>query len=273
MSEGEKMKIDVHGHIGSINLHPNWTANAKQVSEMTQKAGVDHCFVSSAMSIMYDTCKGNDEVLEAVREFDNLWGYMVVNPFFPESFRYLEYIGRERKIVGCKIHPDYHGYDLSSPMGKDLVRRVVDHTSLILFHTSCMAGTGFSRIGTLGELASKYSQATFISAHLAGLYQNPLYPYYINYSGLEEAAQMNLPNLLIDTSSFWIYAYPGVMKRIVELVGPDKLVFGTDIPIQSDMQIRFKIIAIDSLEFPQSDKEKIYSKNIRKSLQILKEFK
>ena len=46
------------------------------------------------------------------------------------------------------------------------------------------------------------------------------------------------------------------MKRIVELVGPDKLVFGTDIPIQSDMQIRFKIIAIDSLELPQSDKEK-----------------
>jgi hypothetical protein len=39
------------------------------------------------------------------------------------------------------------------------------------------------------------------------------------------------------------------------------------------MQIRFKIIAIDSLELPQSDKEKIYSKNIRKSLQILKEFK
>ena len=263
-----KMKIDVHGHIGSVNMHPNWTADGDKVSEMTRKAGVDHCFVSSAKSIMYDTCQGNEDVLESVKKYDNIWGYMVVNPYFPESFRYLDYIGKEKKIIGCKIHPDYHGYDLSSPMGKDLVKRVIDYAQLILFHTSCMAGTGFSRIETIGEFASQYPKNTFISAHLAGLYQNPLYPYYLNYSGLEKAAQINLPNLFIDTSSYWIYAYPGVMQNIVNIVGAEHLVFGTDIPIQSDMQIRFKITAIESLDIPQSDKERIYSKNINTILKL-----
>jgi len=262
------VKIDVHGHIGSVNMHPNWTASAGQIGGMTKKVGIDHCFVSSAMSIMYDTCKGNDEVLEAVKKYDNLWGYMVVNPLFPESFHYLKYIGKEKKIIGCKIHPDYHGYDLSSPMVGDMIKRVVEYAPLILFHTSCMAGTGFSRIETIGEFASLYPNNTFISAHLAGLYQNPLYPYHLNYSGLEKAAQLNLPNLLIDTSSYWIYAYPGVMQTIVNIVGAEHLVFGTDIPIQSDMQIRFKIMTIDNLEIPQGDKEKIYYGNINKVLQL-----
>lgn len=77
------MKIDVHGHIGSVNMHPNWTASAGQIGGMTKKVGIDHCFVSSAMSIMYDTCKGNDEVLEAVKKYDNLWGVHGGQPSFP----------------------------------------------------------------------------------------------------------------------------------------------------------------------------------------------
>jgi predicted TIM-barrel fold metal-dependent hydrolase len=68
--------------------------------------------------------------------------------------------------------------------------------------------------------------------------------------------------VLVDTASFWIYVYPGVMDNIVKIVGAKKIVFGTDVPIQSTMQIRFKLEAINSLKIPNDEKENILHRNI-----------
>ena len=127
------MIIDVHGHIGNLNMNPNWCQDAAKVSDTVKKSGVDFVIVSSAMSLMYDTCRGNKEVLDAVKKYDNLFGYIVVNPLFEETYKDLDYIEKEEKIVGCKIHPDYHGFDLHSPMGRKLVDRVSDFSPVILF--------------------------------------------------------------------------------------------------------------------------------------------
>jgi len=262
------MIIDVHGHIGNINMHPSWTSNAAEVSDTVKKSGVDLCIVSSGMSIMYDACRGNKEVLDAVKKYDNLLGYIVVNPFYEETYKDLDYIGEEEKIVGCKIHPDYHGFDLSSPMGRKLIERVCNFSPLILIHTSCMTGTGFSTAKIICELALKHKNNYFISAHLGGLYQNPLYPYFINYSGIETIAEYNLDNLLVDTASYFIYVYLGVMQNIVSVLGTNKIVFGTDVPLQSSMQIKFKIEAIDSLEIPKEEKAKMFYKNIKRIIKL-----
>jgi len=40
------MIIDVHGHIGNINMHPSWTSDAAKVSDTVKKSGVDLCIVS-----------------------------------------------------------------------------------------------------------------------------------------------------------------------------------------------------------------------------------
>ena len=262
------MIIDVHGHIGNINMHPSWTSNAAKVSDTVKKSGVDFCIISSGMSIMYDTCRGNNEVLDAVKKYDNLFGYVVVNPFYKETYKDLDYIGKEEKIVGCKIHPDYHGFDLSSSIGRKLIEKVSNFSPLILIHTSCMPGTGFSTAKTICELALKHKNNYFISAHVGGLYQNHLYPYFINYSGIETIAEYNLDNLLVDTASYFIYVYPGVMQNIVNVLSTSNVVFGTDVPLQSSMQIKFKIKAINSLEIPKEEKAKIFYKNIKKIIDI-----
>jgi predicted TIM-barrel fold metal-dependent hydrolase len=65
-----------------------------------------------------------------------------------------------------------------------------------------------------------------------------------------------------------MYVYPGVMQRMVDLIGADHIVYGTDVPLQGPMQMRFAIETILSLNIPQSDKDKILYGNAKRILGV-----
>ena len=54
------------------------------------------------------------------------------------------------------------------------------------------------------------------------------------------------------------------MERMVELIGTDHIVYGTDCPLQGPMQMRFAIEIIKNLEINETEKEKILSGNALK---------
>jgi len=254
------MVIDVHGHLGRINQAPFWAANAQQLDNYLDEAGIDALWVSSARSLMYEAREGNAELMEAMKSSRKLRGYIVLNPVCPDSMEDIALL-REDKIVGVKIHPDYHGYDIASPLVRPFLDEVVRQTKLILTHVSCMPGTAFSAGAKILEFAAKHPQTNFIFAHLGGIFQNPLYPYFPNYEGLEKIVAANLPNVYVDTSHHMMYVYPDVMQTVIDIFGVDRLLFGTDMPLQGPMQARFAIEMIQSLAIPQTDKDKILYAN------------
>lgn len=252
------MIIDLHGHIGNINQAPFWAADARRLDEALDQCGVDALCVSSAKAIMYDTREGNADLARDLKVSRKLLGYVVANPVFPESIRDLDLLG-EDKFVGVKIHPDYHGYDIASPSVRSFLDDVAAATRLVLSHVSCMPGTGFAAAEKVAELAARHPKTNFILAHLGGLFQNPIYPYFPNFEGLERVAAMGLENVYVDTSQHLMYVYPGVMERAVEILGAAKLVFGTDMPLQGPMQARFAIEVIQTLS--AQDQEAILFRN------------
>ena len=58
-----------------------------------------------------------------------------------------------------------------------------------------------------------------------------------------------------------MYVYPGVMESMVQIIGADHIIFGTDMPLQGPAQARFAIETIRALKIPETDKEKILYKN------------
>jgi predicted TIM-barrel fold metal-dependent hydrolase len=66
-----------------------------------------------------------------------------------------------------------------------------------------------------------------------------------------------LDNAYVDTAHYLMYVYPGVMERMVELIGAAHIVFGTDCPLQGSMQMRFALDTIRALDIPDADKERI----------------
>lgn len=259
------MIIDIHGHLGNINFAPFWQADAKVLERHLSLAGVDKLCVSSAKSIMYDTREGNRELAEALETSDKLLGYVTVNPLFPDTMEDLAYLNNP-KFVGVKVHPDYHGYDLRSPMANAFLSDVAKETKLMLFHVSCMPGTGFADAEVVAKFAAERPETNFIMAHLAGIFQNSVYPYFPNLRGLEMVGDLGAENIFVDTAHYLMYVYPGVMEKMVELIGAKQIVFGTDCPLQGPNQMRFAMEIVRNLEISDLDKEKILSANAKSIL-------
>ena len=260
------MIIDIHGHLGNINFAPFWQADARQLEAYCTQSNVDKLCVSSSRAIMYDIHEGNMELDKALKETEKLLGYVVASPTFPESADELALLDSNPKFRGVKIHPDYHGYVLSTRSNRDFVEARADRCKLMLFHVSCMPGTGFSPALTVADIAKHHPETNFVMAHMAGIYQNGNYPYFPNMDTLEAVMELELPNVYIDTAHFLMYVYPGVMEKMYRLAGADHIVFGTDAPLQGPMQMRFAIEAIEALDIPQEDKDKIFYRNALKIL-------
>ena len=263
------MIIDVHGHLGNINQAPFWAASAARLEEFCAAAGVDLLCVSSAKSLMYDAHEGNLELDRALRRSTRLLGYVVVNPVFPGStdddLRLLE---TNPGFRGVKVHPDYHGYDLASKRAVDFLDEVARRTRLMLFHVSCMPGTGFAAPLRIVRFAERHPDTAIIMAHVAGIFQNANYPYFPNLKGLEETAAARLPNVYVDTAHYLMYVYPGVIERMVELAGAEHLVFGTDVPLQGPLQMRFAIDAVRAASIPDAAKVAILGGNAAPLLRL-----
>ena len=255
------MIIDVHGHLGNINQAPFWAADAKRLEEYCDKAGVDFLCVSSSRSLMYDVHEGNVEVAAALETSRKLLGYVVVNPVFPETRKDMGLLAKSDKFIGVKVHPDYHGYDMASRKVIEFMDEVAENVGLMLFHVSCMPGTGFADAVRVARFAERHPKTNIIMAHIAGIFQNGIYPYFPNLQGLEEVSAMGLKNVFVDTAHHLMYVYPGVMEKVVEFAGADQLVFGTDAPLQGPAQMRFAIETINALEIPEADKQKILCGN------------
>jgi uncharacterized protein len=262
------MIIDVHGHLGNINQAPFWAADAERLESICDTAGVDLLCVSSAKALMYDAREGNADMAAALKDSRKLRGYVVVNPMFPETAGDLALLRSDSKFCGVKVHPDYHGYDVASPSASRFLDRVAEEASLMLFHVSCMPGIGFAAADAVARFARRHPKTNFILAHMAGIYQNGSYPYYPNLRGCEEVAAMKLDNVYFDTAHYLMYVYPGVMRKMVDIAGASHIVFGTDVPLQGPMQVRFAMETIMSLDIPSSDKEAMLGGNAKHLLEL-----
>ncbi len=262
------MVIDIHGHLGNINQAPFWAADAAKLEEYCDKSGVDTLCVSSSKSLMYDTAEGNKDLDAALKSSTRILGYVVVNPVFPETENELRLLEENPKFRGVKVHPDYHGYDMASLSVVRFLDRIADRVDLMLFHVSCMPGTGFADAVRIAQFAKRHPKTNFVLAHMAGIFQNGNYPYFPNMQGLEAVSEMQLDNVYIDTAHYLMYVYPGVMEKMVDLAGPDHIVFGTDTPLQGPMQMKFAIDTIQALSISENDKDKILHGNAKRLLRL-----
>jgi len=252
--------IDIHGHLGHINLAPAWSADAARLEAWAEANGVDRLCVTSARSLMYDVAEGNRELVAALASTKRLLGWVTVNPVVPATLGELEALGRD-KIIGVKVHPDYHGYDLDSLRARTFLDAAAARTRLMLFHVSCMPGKSFARAESVLRFAARHPRTNIIMAHMAGIWQDGAYPYFPNFEGLEKVREAGLPNVWVDTAHYLSYVYPEVMARMVELIGAARIVFGTDMPLQGPQQVSFLLQTIRALPIAEAERDAILGGN------------
>jgi predicted TIM-barrel fold metal-dependent hydrolase len=208
--------IDCHGHLGRFSQTNIAHPDAESMLRVMDRVGVEKICLSAFLSIGPDYETGNDMVAEAVKMHpDRFIGYAVINPNRAEMIeRELDRCFDRLGMRAIKLHPAFHRY----PVDGSAYWRVYDYAARrrvpILSHE-------WGRPQFLDSLANQYPEVSFIIAHTGFWDGRSDFPYaeVVNHH----------ENVLIDLA--YSNIYQDALERLVDLIGAEKIVFGSDFPL------------------------------------------
>lgn len=203
--------FDAHAHVqtrgGAEDL-----GLEEQVRAM-DRCGIRAAMVSSSLAIRADFRRGNDQVAEAARRFSGrFFGYCHVNATYPEILLpELERCFANPIFRGIKVYQAGPSFD--SPLYDRVWAFARERRVPVLAHTWGGNFTGFDRA------AEKNPEVNFLAGHAGSGFA---YQPYIDTA-------RRLPNFFPDLT--YSREHTNMIETLVEAVGPDQIVWGSDTPV------------------------------------------
>jgi predicted TIM-barrel fold metal-dependent hydrolase len=208
------MIIDSHTHVDEVEAW-GWIDPPEVLLPLLDEAGIDQAIIMT-----YRDATGPDDpatayILDAVARYpERLIGYVRLNPQAPGAMDALDKALGEDKLKGLKLHPvTYLGFPFGEATLR-LIHRAADYNAPVLFHTG---DEPLALPEEVAQAARLCPDVTVIMAHMGGYY---------HYEAVLQAAR-ELPNVLLDTSAS---PYPWMIRRAVETIGPERVLFASDGP-------------------------------------------
>lgn len=221
------MIIDTHVHIGEI-LKFNMSKTI--LLESIDKYRIDYSLISNIEGVEFDNDQNpipkeyqhsqkeiNETSIKLAREYQSRIGVLMWTKPSTEGCtkEFEEIIVKNKDVVyGIKIHPYHSKINFDSPEIEEYIKLAEKYDLPVTVHTDMGIESSPQKVY---DVAIKYPKVNLVMVHM-GLGSNN-----------EEAIELisKLPNLYGDTS--WVD--PANSLRMIEKCGIDKLVFGTDSPI------------------------------------------
>lgn len=204
-------------------------ATADELLVSMDGAGIDRSVICGFAWSDADLCRRhNDALLEAAAHSgDRLIPFCTVQLSDP---------GVRDEIARCatggarglgELRPASQGADLTAPEGALLAQAAQEHGLPLLFHASEPVGHGYpgkggSPIGQLYRFAAANPDVEIIAAHWGGGL-----PFYTMMPEVRAA----LARTSFDTAASGLLYQRDVYVRVVQLVGVERIVFGSDFPL------------------------------------------
>jgi hypothetical protein len=208
--------IDLHAHYGHFNgiYMPNH--DPQQMLASMDRCGVQ-VIVSSGHTALADMVRGNAEIATLSAQHLGRWyGYLVYNPNYVElGQQELASYEARRTFVGVKFHPTMHRYPLTGEAYRPALEFAAARKLIVLTHT--WGGSAYDSPALLAEVAARYPEITFLAGHSG-------------YGQFEECMEVarRYPNVYLELTA--AYAVRGLIERMVETVGEQRIIFGYDLP-------------------------------------------
>ena len=155
-------------------------------------------------------------------------GFAVAHPLAGQKALDALQSGIDRGLVGFgEFLPQAQGYTLKEDSWLKVVELAINCKVPINLHVTEPVGKSYKgRIETpLADyqwLAQNYPECTFIFAHWGGLL-----PFY----ELNPAVKQALSNVYYDTAASPLLYDKSIYRRVVDTIGSDRILFGTDYPL------------------------------------------
>jgi predicted TIM-barrel fold metal-dependent hydrolase len=262
------MIIDFHAHVfppdicadrtECLRLDPTFAllyaepnsrlAAAEDLLRSMDEAGIDASVIVNFAWRDPDLCRRtNDYILESAASSNGRlipFGLFAPGPGAREEVERCIRLGL--RGLG-ELRPENQGYDLDSTSESALLAEAAGHHLPLLFHTTEPVGHDYpgkegQPIDSLYRFIERAPQATVVASHWGGGL-----PFY----SLLRRGHPVLANTYFDTAaSRFLYRHE-VFRHVVDIIGAEHVLFGTDFPLLSQSRCRKEIE-----DAPLSDEEK-----------------
>ena len=244
------MIIDAHAHVDEI-ASLGWMDPPERVVSFMDMANIDKAVVSTYCNLPGINNDALEYMNDSVKKFpDRLIPYVRLDPWYGQrTLDVLDKAVKEYNFKGVKFHPVH--YTLH-PFGEDTVKilkRAAEYDIPVLFHCSDEAMCLPMQIA---EGIRQSPETKVILAHMGGFFH------------LDDAIRVcrDFKNVYLDTCESPLIHD---IKRAVEILGADRILFGTDIPTDNPL---FEIEKIKAMKLSKEEEDLIFYKNIARLLNL-----
>ena len=240
-------------------------ATADELVENMDRDGIDISVIVNIGWTTHELCvETNDYILESIARYpERLTGFCSVQPQASEAaIAEIERCAKEGiKGVG-EIRPDRQWFDLGhEELMQPLVEALRKHKLILLTHTSEPVGHQYPGKGNVTPeviypFITRFPDVTLVCAHWGGGL-----PFYALMPEVKKA----MKNVYFGTAASPLLYDPQVYNQVSQLVGADKILFGSDYPLLSPSRL---LKEIDSLALPEETRNLILHGNARRLLGI-----
>jgi hypothetical protein len=235
---------------------------AEELIASMDQAGIDRSVVLNIGWASPELCRwSNDYIMESIKRYpQRLIGFGSIQPRDSEAVAELERCSQGGMRGIGEMRSDIQGFDLGDRSTMGPIAEVAQrHRLIILTHASEPVGHSYPGKGTitpevLYRFIANFPDLRIVLAHWGGGL-----PFYALMPEVAEA----LRNVHFDTAASPLLYYDPVCQHVAQLVGADKILFGSDYPLLAQERA---IKWITSLDLPQEVKNKILGGNAEELL-------
>ncbi len=246
---GKETIIDAHAHIFPdaiamraseaiakfYDLEVVYDGKLDTLLEAGSQWGVRHFIVQSVATVPEQVSSINRFIAEQMRLHpEHLTGLGTLHPASDHLEADMDQIV-ELGLKGIKLHPDFQKFHIDDPAALAIFERAEGRLPLLV-HSGDFR-YDYSHPQRLVNVLKTFPKLTVVAAHFGG------------WSEWEEAAKLLVgTGVYVDTSSSLYGVTPERVRQLIDLFGPDHVLFGTDFPMWEygpEME-RFERLGLDA---------------------------
>jgi len=240
-------------------------ATADELIASMDKAEVDISVIVNIGWTTHELCvETNDYILESMAKYPKrLVGFCTVQPnSYEAALAEVERCAQAGVRGVGELRPDMQLFELGDEtVMQPLVEILKKYKLILLTHASEPVGHEYPGKGgitpdVLYPFITSFPDLTIVCAHWGGGL-----PFYALMPEVKRA----MSNVFFDTAASPFLYSPQVYNQVIQLVGADKILFGSDYPLLEQSRL---LKEIRSLDLPEEAKDLILSGNARRLLDI-----
>ena len=239
---------------GSGGMVPQTDGTVTSLKAAMDQDGVDISVVLSIATNPRQQHSVNDYAME-MNQDDRIVAFGSVHPDAPDALEELERIA-DAGLKGVKFHPEYQCFYADEERMKPIYRKISELGLISMFHAG--QDIGFAPPyhclpeHLLGAL--RWLDTPVVAAHWGGY-----------CCSTDVIGKLCGENLYFDLSFGYGCIPKPLAQAIIDKHGPDKLLFGSDMPWHRP---KWELRLLNSLDLSDADKEKILFRNAARLLNL-----